>query len=79
MRIIFDSPANITEVLKFNTGIKPRYANRGSTAHGEVWCPRCNQCLCNMISENKLVIGWFETECKNCGNPIDWSEASNYL
>ena len=79
MRLEFDykNKADVSEVLKYNTGIKPRYGK--GTMKGCAWC-YCNKCVGNMalLKYNK-IIGWFEPVCERCGLKIDYSEADKYV
>ena len=77
MRIKFDDRTDISEVLKFNSGIKPRYGK--GTMKGVVWCSCCC-CTGNiLLFQNNKIVGWFDTECSVCGNQIDYSEADKYI
>lgn len=76
MRVNFERRVDVSEVLKYNSGIIPRYGQ--GTMKGCFWCP-CGKCVGNMIllEENK-VVGWLDTEC-SCGYKIDWSQADKFL
>lgn len=76
MKISFKDHTDISEVLKFNTGIKPIYGK--GTMKGCAWCS-CRRCVCNLLLfKNNTVVGFLETEC-SCGNKIDYSDADKYL
>ena len=77
MRIKFHNYTDISEVLKFNTGIKPKYGK--GTMEGVVWCS-CGCCTGDIVLwENNTIIGWIDTECISCGNKIDYSEADKHI
>lgn len=76
MRVYFKDPTDVSEILKFNDGIVPRYG-RG-TMKGVFHCP-CGKCVGDMLLLNdNTVIGWLDTEC-TCGYKIDWSRADKYM
>ena len=75
-RVTFDSPTPIEEITKYNKGIKPRYG-RG-TGKGEAHCGNCGSCVCAVINNNGIVVGWAETTCK-CGDDVDYTDAEQYL
>lgn len=79
-RIEFGNLTDIREVLKYNKGIKPRYAGKSSTLRGVVNC-ECNCCVGNLLYyiEIRKVVGWIDTMCSQCGSEIDWSESDRYL
>lgn len=76
MRVNFKEPTNISEVLKFDTGVVPRYGK--GTMKGAFWCP-CSKCVGNILLLNdNQIVGWFDTEC-SCGYKINWSQADKYV
>ena len=78
MRIKFKDYTDISGILTFNTGIKPRYGK--GTMKGVTWCS-CGRCTGDLLyfkDRNKLV-GWLDTECTSCGKQINYSEANKYL
>jgi hypothetical protein len=78
MRIKFKDYTDISEVLKYNTGLKPIYGK--GTMKGVVWCP-CGCATADTVyfkDKNKLV-GWISTECPVCSKQIDYSEAEKYI
>ena len=78
MRINFKDYTDISEVLKFNTGIKPLYGK--GTMKGCAWCS-CGCCTGDILyfKEKQKVVGFLDTECTVCGKQINYSEADKYL
>lgn len=73
----FKDNVNVSEALKFNTGIKPRYGK--GTMKGCVYCS-CGRCVaCLMLLKNRKIMGYLETRCTRCHNEIDYSEVDKYV
>lgn len=77
MRITLQGFTDIKNLLRYDTGNKPKYGRKGSTDRGTVRC-ECGRCVGHLILKSNKVTGWFEPECE-CGNKIDWSEADKNL
>ena len=75
-KIRFEKPTPISEIVKHNKGIKPRYGK--GTGKGDANCPKCIRCVCSLLYKNGLVVGWLYTKCA-CGNDIDYSDAERYI
>ena len=79
MKIEFEKRTDLSEVQKFNVGVKPRYGRKGSTMRGVVWCP-CGTCVADMLLiKGCKTVGWLNTKCSVCGNQIDYSDVNLYL
>ena len=81
MRIEFNEKTDISELQKYNDGIEPAYAPKGSTHRGTAWCGRsdCPRCVGNLmlLPDNKIV-GFIDTEC-SCGQKLNWSTAIDHI
>lgn len=75
MKVSFKKWTDISEVLKFDTGINLIYGK--GTMKGCAWCS-CGRCVGNLLCKNNKVVGFLNTEC-SCGNQIDWSDADKYI
>lgn len=76
-RVHFYTETNISEVLKFDTGVIPTYGK--GTMKGVAWCSQCRCCVGDVVRlPNGNVLGWLDPICY-CGNQINWSEAEKYL
>ena len=79
MKVTLESPSSIDLVTRYQSGIKPLYAKKGSTSQGDAWCS-CGRCIGHLLygKAREVVVGWFYTKCE-CGNTINWSEAKDRL
>ena len=75
MKVLFKDWTDISEVLKFNTGINLTYGK--GTMKGCAWCA-CGRCVGNLLFQNNKIVGWIYTECV-CGNKVNWSDADKYI
>lgn len=76
MKIEFNEYVDISEVLKFNEGIKPAYGK--GTMKGVAWC-ECGKCVGNLLFFRGKIVGFLETYCSRCGKQINYSEADKYI
>lgn len=78
--IRFTKPTDIGEVIKYNKGIKPRFADKSSVERGTARCA-CNTRVGNLVYDVKQrrVVGWLATKCTACLSEINWSNAEKYL
>ena len=76
--IKLDKTSVITEITKYNKGLKPIYG-RG-THKGIINCPKCHKAIAHVtLLKDNTVIGWFENVCSTCKTELDLSELKNFI